>query len=246
MLVSAIRIGTAVAAGSILPVAASVATDTAAACVSAKPATPVAIASPRSPSQTRIAADASSTTAIINPSSSDALTLNTTLPCTGSVALRCRPFHVHNAPYAAAVTPPQASGTASTRNVARSVTASTAAICTKVATVESTAAATADRRSAGRLRACEPITPMVATLDTKPESNPASGRPTRLPASRSSAWAAAPIDMMRITISHSARGLIAPNGPSCRSGTRGSTSSVAAANTSRLFSSSAVSTPRTK
>ena len=53
--------------------------------------------------------------------------------------------------------------------------------CTIVATVDNTAADTADRRRAGVCRANSPIAPMAAVLETKPAINPASGRPKRLP-----------------------------------------------------------------
>ncbi len=71
-----------------------------------------------------------------------------------------------------------------TFSVATLVAASTSAICTIVAIVESTAAATAAGRIARLAAAREPIAPMVAVLETKPEASPAIGSPALAPSRR--------------------------------------------------------------
>ena len=70
------------------------------------------------------------------------------------------------------------------RSVSGEVAPTTMLSCTTVATVERTAPATAGVSSEGCWRTREPIAPMVAELETKPEAKPASGSPRRGPSMR--------------------------------------------------------------
>ena len=70
------------------------------------------------------------------------------------------------------------------RRVGVLVAATTRAICATVATVDSTAPATQAARRSGDAFARDPIAPMVAVLEMKPEIAPASGKPNRAPNSR--------------------------------------------------------------
>ena len=82
-----------------------------------------------------------------------------------------------------------------------------------VATVDSTAPATAGLASAGSCNARAPIAPMVAVLDTNPEARPAIGNPNRGPSRRTAMYPPALMDIIRITIFQMVRGLMAANGP---------------------------------
>ena len=73
--------------------------------------------------------------------------------------------------------PPAASMGVITERVAGLMASSSNAIWTKVATVDRVAPATAASRVAGAAAARPAMAPIVAALDTKPETRPASGSP---------------------------------------------------------------------
>src|SRR5215470_16679207 len=86
--------------------------------------------------------------------------------------------------------------------------ARTAANSRIVATVESTAPATAGRESEGCALAREPMEAIVAALEKKPENSPASGRPKRAPSNRTRMYPAELIEITSKTIFQINRGLI--------------------------------------
>src|SRR5579871_422340 len=90
-----------------------------------------------------------------------------------------------------------------------------------VATVESTAPATAAGRMSPLSAARSPIEPMVAVLEMNPEARPAIGSPKRAPTVRTAMYPAALMAMMRITSIQMEWGFNESYGPIGRFGTSG-------------------------
>ena len=76
-----------------------------------------------------------------------------------------------------AANPPAARAGANATRTCWFTTKSSSAICTKVATVDKAAPATALPMFVGRSAAHPAIDPMVAVLEMKPEAKPAIGKP---------------------------------------------------------------------
>lgn len=110
-------------------------------------------------------------------------------------------------------TSPKASGTAKACNVATLDAPSTIALRTNVATVESTAPDTAWGSSMGAPAVLAPMVAIVARLETKPNANTVTARPSWLPNIRIAICPAALIAMIRIATAQILCGLIAANGP---------------------------------
>ena len=182
---------------------------------------------PLAPNSARSAATATSIAASIAAKVS-AIAIRKLRPkCGGSSAGSRRPRTANTPPSASAVDAAATHGTSATVSVPRSVAPITAINWTKVATADSSAAATPALRHCGAARTQPPIAPIVAELDAKPDTSPSTGTPSRAPSTRIAISPAAVIARIMITTSPIACGLIAENGPIARLGSSGSRTSAA-------------------